>query len=135
MNDLAKPESSPLRTGLPKWLTHLDRLVRGEATKLSALRKGIIEVPSDGLQIAILLLGLGMAYGMCMGCYSLLRADTASLLQFLSGMVKVPFLFLLTLLVTFPPLYVFNALVGSRLSVALSSLRLKPGLHAAASGS
>ena len=41
----------------------------------------------------------------------------------LSSMVKVPMLFLLTLLVTFPSLYVFNALVGSRLTIA-SVLRL-----------
>jgi hypothetical protein len=38
-------------------------------------------------------------------------------------MVKVPMLFYLTLVVTFPSLYVFNALVGSRLS-AQSVLRL-----------
>ncbi len=115
MNELAKPNPSQLRNTMPKWIRELDRLVRGEATELSALRKGLIDIPSDGLQIAIVF--LGMIYGMCMGCYSLLKGDDASVLQFLSGMVKVPVLFLLTLLVTFPSLYVFNALVGSRLSV------------------
>jgi len=44
-------------------------------------------------------------------------------LQVLSTMLKVPVLFFLTLAVTFPSLYVFNALVGSRLSI-LSVLRL-----------
>ena len=34
-----------------------------------------------------------------------------------AAMIKVPALFYLTLFVTFPSLYVFNALVGSRLSV------------------
>ena len=38
-------------------------------------------------------------------------------------MLKVPALFLLTLIVTMPSLYVFNALVGSRLTF-LSVLRL-----------
>ena len=38
-------------------------------------------------------------------------------------MVKVPALFFLTLVVTFPSLYVFNALVGSRLALG-SVLRL-----------
>ena len=33
-------------------------------------------------------------------------------------MVKIPLLFYLTLLVTLPSLYVFNALVGSRLTLA-----------------
>jgi hypothetical protein len=114
MNDFAKPDASQLRSGLPKWVKDLDRLVRGEATNLSALRKGIIEIPSDRLQIAIVVLGI--IYGMGMGCFSLLKGDSVSFLQFFSGMVKVPSLFLLTLVVTFPSLYVFNALVGSRLS-------------------
>ena len=38
--------------------------------------------------------------------------------QLLATTLKVPALFILTLLVTFPSLYVFNALVGSRLNVA-----------------
>jgi hypothetical protein len=37
--------------------------------------------------------------------------------QLVASTVKVPLLFCLTLLVTFPSLYVFNALVGSRLSM------------------
>ena len=38
--------------------------------------------------------------------------------QIVASMVKVPLLFYLTLLVTLPSLYVFNALVGSRLTLA-----------------
>ena len=41
---------------------------------------------------------------------------SADPMQVLASMLKVPLLFYLTLLVTFPSLYVFNALVGSRLS-------------------
>ena len=44
-------------------------------------------------------------------------------MQVLASMVKVPLLFYLTLLVTFPSLYVFNALVGSRLRL-LTVVRL-----------
>ena len=97
------------------WIKEIDRLLRGDATQASALREGGLQVTSDRLQLAIVILGMG--YGLCMGVYSLLRADNSSVLQLISGMVKVPALFLLTLLVTFPSLYVFNALVGSRLSV------------------
>jgi hypothetical protein len=43
--------------------------------------------------------------------------------QLLASTAKVPLLFCLTLLVTFPSLYVFNALVGSRLSM-VGMLRL-----------
>ena len=39
-------------------------------------------------------------------------------MQVLASMIKVPALFFLTLLVTLPSLYVFNALVGSRLTVS-----------------
>ncbi len=41
-----------------------------------------------------------------------------SVLQVVASMVKVPLLFYLTLLVTLPSLYVFNALVGSRLTLS-----------------
>jgi hypothetical protein len=44
-------------------------------------------------------------------------------MQMLAASVKVPALFLLTLLVTFPSLYVFNALVGSQLRF-VANLRL-----------
>jgi hypothetical protein len=43
--------------------------------------------------------------------------------QLLASTAKVPLLFCLTLIVTFPSLYVFNALVGSRLSM-VAMLRL-----------
>jgi hypothetical protein len=113
--ELTSPPPSPLpKTGGFLWLKEVDRLLRGDSTRLSVLREGGLQTSTDRLQVAIVL--LGMVYGLCMGIYALLRGDSASLLQFISGMVKVPALFLLTLLVTFPSLYVFNALVGSRLN-------------------
>ena len=99
----------------PLWVKEMDRLLRGDVTQLSTLRERGLQVTSDRLQIAIVL--LGMTYGLCMGTYALVKGDSSAFLQLLSGMVKVPALFLLTLLVTFPSLYVFNALVGSRLTV------------------
>jgi hypothetical protein len=64
-----------------------------------------------------------------MGTYALFRDIDATgnsadrYWQVVSSMVKVPALYLLTLLVTFPSLYVFNALVGSRLKL-MAMLRL-----------
>ena len=54
-----------------------------------------------------------------MGCFALANAPhkSVALLQTVSSMGKVPILFFATLLVTFPSLYVFNALVGSRLTL------------------
>jgi hypothetical protein len=113
IDTLASPTIPANRTR--SWIREIDRLLRGETTAVAALRDGGIQVASDRLQLAIVV--LGMAYGLCMGTYALARGESASMLQFLSGVVKVPALFLLTLVVTFPSLYVFNALVGSRLSV------------------
>jgi hypothetical protein len=109
------------RSGVSGWLRQLDGLLRGEATRLSALRNGTIDISPDGL--AILITVLGLIYGLCMGCYALFQSGGPSWPQMLSTMGKVPLLFGLTLVVTFPSLYVFNALVGSRLTLS-SVLRL-----------
>ena len=98
-----------------RWFQQLDRVLRGEATKLNALRGQMIDVPAGGLSVVLIL--LGVLYGVCMGCYAVFGIDEARYIQMLASMVKVPALFFLTLLVTFPSLYVFNALVGSRLTL------------------
>ncbi|AGA27728.1 hypothetical protein [Singulisphaera acidiphila] len=103
------------------WWKDLDRILRGEATRLSALRRGTIEVRLGGLSIVLMI--LAMIYGACMGSFAMLKDGGPSYWQLLASTVKVPALFFLTLIVTFPSLYVFNALVGSRLEVN-SVLRL-----------
>jgi hypothetical protein len=98
-----------------RWFHHLDRILRGEATRPAALRAQSLELPVGGLALVILLLGL--AYGACSGLYAGCRPENPSYLQWCSTTLKVPALFFLTLGVTFPSLYVFNALVGSRLTL------------------
>jgi hypothetical protein len=113
----------------------LDRILRGEATRLPLLREGRFDVPVGPLLALIIL--LGMIYGACMGLSSVIthwspdpnanpqvigdRMDGFK--QMGASIVKVPLLFVLTVIVTFPSLYVFNALVGSRLTIT-SVLRL-----------
>ena len=58
-----------------------------------------------------------------MGLYAALRPENASVAQLVATTAKVPLLFLLTLAVTFPSLYVMSALSNSRLG-APSTLRL-----------
>jgi hypothetical protein len=110
------------------WLTQLDRLLRGDVTRADELREGRINVDATGM--AVMIVVLGMIYGLCMGSYSLMKEVPANVadpsppyMQLVATTLKVPALFYLTLFVTFPSLYVFNALVGSRLTVA-SVLRL-----------
>src|SRR5688572_30781870 len=102
-------------------LRQLDRILRGDATRLSELKGGRIEVGSAGL--AGVLTVLGVFYGACMGAFAVTGSGSGDARQIIASAIKVPALFLLTLAVTFPSLYVFNALVGSRLR-AESLLRL-----------
>jgi hypothetical protein len=103
------------------WFRDLDRILRGDATRLPALREGRIDVEFRGLSIVLLLLGL--VSGACVGSFAVFRPGGPFLGQLFASTVKVPALFFLTLLVTFPSLYVFNALVGSKLTIS-SLLRL-----------
>ena len=95
------------------WFVELDRILKGEATRIADLRDASIEMPVRGVSFVLIL--LGMLYGVCMGCYALI--NNGNNMQMLASTIKVPALFFLTLLVTLPSLYVFNALVGSRLTV------------------
>ena len=112
-----------------KWFKQLDAILRGDATRMSSLTERKLEIPVAGLSTVIAL--LAVLYGLCMGSFNLLHPldEDAKLqgydmyMQMLASGVKFPLLFFLTLLVTFPSLYVFNAIIGSRLSV-VSAFRL-----------
>lgn len=104
-----------------QWFKELDRILRGDATQLAALERGSVEIPVVGISFVIVI--LGMIYGACMGTFALLRPDHPEFMQMAASAVKTPALFLVTLVITFPSLYVFNALVGSRL-FPLAVLRL-----------
>jgi hypothetical protein len=103
-----------------KWIRVIDDLLRGETTRLGRLRTGAFDVSIVGLVLHVVV--FGAFYGFCMSWLALLR-PTPVYLQVVASMIKIPALFLLTLAVTFPSLYVFNALVGSRLAF-LAILRL-----------
>jgi hypothetical protein len=103
------------------WVRSLDRVLKGDATKPAALRAGTIDVQAGGL--TALLVVLGAVYGACMGAFALVSrwgtpTVTGGWAQMGYSAAKVPMLFFLTLLITFPSLYVFNALVGCRLALA-----------------
>jgi hypothetical protein len=93
----------------------LDRVLRGDALKPgdTGRRLDFAVGPLLGL-VAI----LAASYGVCMGSFAVLARDDPEWRQILASAVKVPLLFVLTLVVTFPSLYVFSALLGSRLRLA-----------------
>ncbi len=99
-------------------LRDIDRLLRGQYTDEAALRSGGLQIPIRTLAIGSVL--LGAFYGASMGLFSGLNASAGngSWMQVVASAVKVPVLFLLTLMVTFPSLYVVSALSRSRLQTA-----------------
>jgi hypothetical protein len=86
-----------------KWVQSLDSVLRGDVTRLSRLREGQVSVPIGGLTVLIIL--LGAFYGLCIGCFAVFNRPMPQYTQLLASTIKVPALFLLTLLVTLPSLY------------------------------
>ena len=114
------------KNGIAGWVSELDRILRGETTcQLEIFRDSSktadIRFPVGG--ISVVLGALGASYGLCMSVFAMVSGAEAgefaqSCLQVMASMSKVPLLFVLTIVVTFPSLYVFNALMGSRLNIA-----------------
>ncbi|HBL15876.1 MAG: hypothetical protein A2X36_05510 [Elusimicrobia bacterium GWA2_69_24] len=87
----------------------LDELLRGRRTGQNPVDAGAGQMDAEALLKASLILGL--CYGAFMGLYGSLNGNV---LQVLASACKVPLLFALTVLVTFPSLYVFAAMTGAR---------------------
>ena len=88
----------------------------GEVTQTASLQRGAIDV--DPGRLSLVAIVLSMVYGACMGTFALFSTRSASAMQVLASMIKVPALFFLTLLVTLPSLYVFNGKIGNPLSTS-----------------
>jgi len=94
----------------------LDKVLRGEARSGDP---GVVTPLWPLLRVKSL---LASTYGVCMGVYGLLGPEGTEWRQTVAGAVKVPSLFLLTLSVTFPSLYVFNTLLSPRLRLGVTAL-------------
>ena len=90
-------------------LSEVDELLRGRRTDAESLDEGAGRLDMPALLKASLL--LAFFYGASIGLFGALNHSP---LQFLAAMVKVPLLFLLSVAVSFPSLYVFAALTGAR---------------------
>jgi hypothetical protein len=96
-------------------IRQLDRVLRGDATRPESLRSGDVDVNSSIL--VPVLLALAALYGFFMSWFGIFNREALEFRLVVAATLKTPALFALTLLVTFPSLYVFNALLGSRLTV------------------
>ncbi len=103
------------------WLRELDDLLRGSKTQPALLAQGT-EHLNLGVHVGISVV-LGLIYGASMGLYAVLSRTPPVHEQLLASAVKLPALFFLTLAVSFPSLYVFSAMLGTRLS-PLAALRV-----------
>ncbi len=104
------------------WLRELDELLRGRKTTEEALGEGTGHLRLEAFMWTSI--ALGLVYGVCMGLFAVANhAGTERWLQLLATTLKVPALFCFTLIVTFPSLYVFSALLGVRLG-PVDTLRL-----------
>lgn len=103
-----------------RWFYDLDRILRGDATQPDQIVGGEVRVPLVGIFASVMI--LGAVSGLCTGSFAFFRGIEKEVLnetwkQTIASTMKVPALYLLTLIVTFPSLYVFSTLVGSRLSI------------------
>jgi len=98
---------------VPSWLSELDDVLRGHKADPSLLARGTSHIRTQPLVLGSVL--LGMIYGVFMGLFAVATRTPPSLVQLAATALKVPALFFLTLVVTFPSLYVFSALFGVRL--------------------
>ena len=97
----------------------VDGLLRGRETFSSEEALGRVRAQ----HLLVMVLMLAAVYGLFMGLYAIFSRDVAEYRQLASCAFKVPALFLLTLFICYPSLYVFSTLLGSRLSF-WSTLRL-----------
>jgi hypothetical protein len=92
------------------WLQELDDVLRGHKADPHLLASGTTHISIGPLAVISVL--LGMIYGVCMGLFAMVTRTPPSVMQMIACAIKVPALFFLTLVVTFPSLYVFSALLG-----------------------
>ena len=103
----------------------LDRLLRQREHALAEESLRQVRVA----QLVGMVVLLAAIYGAFMGCYAIFSRSAPEYRGVVACLFKVPALFLLTLLICFPSLYVFSALLGSRLSFG-ATLKLLLGIVA-----
>lgn len=99
------------------WLRQLDGVLRARA--FGGAGDGVDALSGRAMRrraLVVFAVLLGSIYGVFMGWYAVRTNGVEGVAQLASSTVKLPLLFLFTVAVTFPSLYVFNTLLGSRLT-------------------
>ena len=97
----------------------VDYLLHHPRETVESIRRGTDLAKIAGILFTTSVL-MALIYGMVMGATNLLQgsqmATGSKFLMVLTTGIKVPVLFLLTLIIVFPPIYVSNSYVGAKLS-------------------
>lgn len=95
-------------------LADAERLIRGDSTRPDFLTAdGLLDISVRAS--ARVVLTFGLAAGVFTGIYALSTGGFEGVPQLIASTVKIPLMFLITIAVCFPSLFVFSALLGSRL--------------------
>jgi len=81
-------------------------------------RKSFLQEISDGVKLNQKITSLLISSSICFAIYGAIIGSFHSSLQIFSSALKLPSLYLITLLICLPTLYIFNSLFGSRQSLA-----------------
>jgi len=93
------------------WFSRVDGLLRAQRPS------ELIEGSAFGSRrLVVPIAALAATYGVFMGVYAVRTSGVDGLAQLAASTVKVPLLVFLTAAITLPSLYVFSAILGSRLS-------------------
>lgn len=110
----SRPVAPPVSAGRPSFLERLDALLRRRESFFEEIFAGRqIGQQTGWFLLAIVLLSGG--YGATMGAMGLSSGVGRGLFQMLTSAVKVPVLFLLSVAICFPVLYIVLVLMGARL--------------------
>src|SRR5262245_41832015 len=107
---------SPAGSGAAGFLSLLDNILRKREEFFAAIFEGLNLVQLIR-SFLFAIVGLCAVYGLTMGASSLAFGVNHGLLQMVSSGLKVPMLYLLTLTVCYPVLFIVLVLMGSRLSL------------------
>ncbi|BAY28004.1 hypothetical protein NIES2100_78330 [Calothrix sp. NIES-2100] len=80
-------------------------------------RQGFLEEISQGVRLQSKISALFVSSSICFAIYGAIIGASHSWAQALSGAIKLPAFYLLTLIICFPTLFFFNVLFGSRSSI------------------
>jgi len=107
---------SPVGSGVPGIFSLLDSILRRRDEFFGLIFEGVHFTPLIR-SFVLAILSLSALYGLTMGASSLSSGIDHGFLQMISSAAKVPVLYLLTLVVCYPVLFIVLVLMGSRLSL------------------